>query len=81
MSARYAVATPHDDYFLIVSRLIPYKRIDLAVKTFTTLGLPLRIIGAGRDEEQLRRMAERISSFSAGSPMRRCAPNWRAAAR
>ena len=30
-----------EDYFLIVSRLVPYKRIDLAVQVFNELGLPL----------------------------------------
>lgn len=49
-------ATP-EDYFLIVSRLIPYKRIDLAVQAFNALGLPLRIIGDGRDREALQAMA------------------------
>ncbi|HEY1388774.1 MAG TPA: glycosyltransferase [Ktedonobacterales bacterium] len=60
---RYAVATTQEDYFLIVSRLVPYKRIDLAVKAFTRLRLPLRIIGTGRDEEQLRRMAGKNVQF------------------
>jgi glycosyltransferase involved in cell wall biosynthesis len=60
---RYAIATTQDDYFLIVSRLVPYKRIDLAVKAFTRLRLPLRIIGTGRDEEQLRRMAGKNVQF------------------
>jgi glycosyltransferase involved in cell wall biosynthesis len=43
------------DYYLIVSRLIPYKRIDLAVDAFSRLGLPLKIVGSGgRDEAALR---------------------------
>jgi glycosyltransferase involved in cell wall biosynthesis len=46
-----------EDYFLIVSRLIPYKRIDLAVQAATQLGLPLKIGGKGRDMERLRTMA------------------------
>lgn len=46
-----------DDYFLIVSRLIPYKRIDLAVQAATRLGVPLKIGGRGRDMERLRAMA------------------------
>ncbi|HIQ06572.1 MAG TPA: glycosyltransferase family 4 protein, partial [Anaerolineae bacterium] len=46
-----------DDYFLIVSRLIPYKRIDLAVRAFTDLGLPLVVVGDGRDREPLQAMA------------------------
>jgi len=53
----FAPARSHDDYFLIVSRLVPYKRIDLAVRAFTRLGLPLRIIGDGRDRVSLERMA------------------------
>jgi glycosyltransferase involved in cell wall biosynthesis len=67
-TARYAVATAPGDYFLIVSRLIPYKRIDLAVEAFTTLGLPLRIIGAGRDEARLRRMAGKNIEFLGWRP-------------
>jgi glycosyltransferase involved in cell wall biosynthesis len=46
------------DYFLIVSRLIPYKRIDLAIKAFNRLGLPLRVVGSGRQEAALRAMAK-----------------------
>ncbi len=46
-----------EDYFLIVSRLIPYKRIDLAVQAATALNLPLKVGGKGRDLERLREMA------------------------
>lgn len=46
-----------DDYFLIVSRLIPYKRIDLAVQAATRLSLPLKIGGRGRDLDRLKSMA------------------------
>ncbi len=45
------------DYFFIVSRLIPYKRIDLAVKAFSRLGLPLVIAGDGRDRAELEAAA------------------------
>jgi glycosyltransferase involved in cell wall biosynthesis len=49
---------PHGDgYFLIVSRLIPYKRIDLAVQAFGQLGLPLWVAGDGRDRMRLEAMA------------------------
>jgi glycosyltransferase involved in cell wall biosynthesis len=54
---RFAPADKYDDYFLIVSRLIPYKRIDLAVRAFTELGLPLKISGDGRDRESLQAIA------------------------
>ncbi|MCY4062956.1 MAG: glycosyltransferase [Chloroflexi bacterium] len=46
-----------EDYFLIVSRLIPYKRIDLAIQAAGALGLKLKIAGAGRDRERLRALA------------------------
>jgi glycosyltransferase involved in cell wall biosynthesis len=46
-----------EDYFLIVSRLIPYKRIDLAVQAATQLNLPLKIGGKGRDLERLQSLA------------------------
>jgi glycosyltransferase involved in cell wall biosynthesis len=48
---------PHDGYYLIVSRLVPYKRIDLAVRAFTELGLPLWIAGSGRDRASLEALA------------------------
>lgn len=46
-----------EDYFLIISRLIPYKRIDLAIEACNQLRLPLVIIGDGRDLERLKRLA------------------------
>ena len=48
---------PPGDYFLVVSRLIPYKRVDLAVAACTRLGLPLVVVGEGRDRPALERMA------------------------
>jgi glycosyltransferase involved in cell wall biosynthesis len=57
-TARFAQMdeTP-EDYFLIVSRLIPYKRIDLAVQAATKLGVRLKIAGKGRDLDRLKAMA------------------------
>lgn len=45
------------DYFLVLSRLVPYKRIDLAIKAFNKLDLPLVVIGDGRDRPSLEAMA------------------------
>jgi glycosyltransferase involved in cell wall biosynthesis len=55
--SRFRPAASHDDFYLIVSRLIPYKRIDLAIEAFNRLGRPLWIVGGGRDLERLRAMA------------------------
>ena len=49
--------TQPEDYFLIVSRLIPYKRIDLAIEACNKLHLPLVIVGSGRDLERLKKTA------------------------
>lgn len=46
-----------DDFYLVVSRLNPYKRIDLAIDAFNSLGLPLKIIGDGPYSERLKAMA------------------------
>jgi len=55
--SQVAVSTRREDYFLIISRLVPYKRIDVAVRACSKLGLPLRIVGVGRDERRLRALA------------------------
>ena len=44
-------------YFLIVSRLNEWKRLDIAVETFTKINLPLYIIGDGSERENLEKMA------------------------
>jgi glycosyltransferase involved in cell wall biosynthesis len=48
---------PPGDFYLAGGRLIPYKRLDLAVRAFNQLRLPLRIFGAGRDREALQAIA------------------------
>lgn len=51
-------ATERGDYFLSAGRLIPYKRVDLAIKAFNALGLPLHVVGSGRDRAALEAMAK-----------------------
>jgi len=45
------------NFFLIVSRLVEYKRVDLAIKATNRLNLPLIIIGQGRELRRLKRLA------------------------
>ena len=45
------------DGFLVVSRLVPYKRIDIAVAACTRLNLKLTIVGDGRDRARIERLA------------------------
>jgi glycosyltransferase involved in cell wall biosynthesis len=54
----YIPAEQTDDYYLVVSRLVPYKRVDLAVEAFNVLGLPLVVIGDGPEREKLEKMAK-----------------------
>jgi glycosyltransferase involved in cell wall biosynthesis len=42
-----------EPYFLIVSALVPYKRIDIAMEAARLAGLPLRIVGDGPDRTRL----------------------------
>lgn len=45
------------DAYLVVSRLVPYKRVDLAVAACTRLARPLMVVGNGRDRERLDAIA------------------------
>jgi glycosyltransferase involved in cell wall biosynthesis len=54
---RIPLSNQKGDHYLIISRLVPYKRIDLAVQAFNELGLPLLVIGEGRDRPRLEAMA------------------------
>jgi glycosyltransferase involved in cell wall biosynthesis len=67
---RFVVEDSHDDYFLIVSRLIPYKRIDIAVEALGSLGLPLKIVGDGRDRARLEALAKSNIEFLGRLPDR-----------
>jgi glycosyltransferase involved in cell wall biosynthesis len=48
---------PAEDYFLMVSELVPYKRVDLAVRTFAGNGRKLRIAGDGPEYANLKKIA------------------------
>ena len=52
-----------EDYFLIVSRLVRYKRIDLAIEACNMLKLPLKIVGTGMEEGRLRKIAGSTVEF------------------
>jgi glycosyltransferase involved in cell wall biosynthesis len=52
-----AASSEIEPYFLMVSRLVPYKRFDLAIEACNALGLPLWIVGNGRDRERLEAQA------------------------
>lgn len=50
-------AVEREDFYLVVSALVPYKRIDHAVQVFSRLNRPLIVIGEGPERERLQKMA------------------------
>lgn len=57
-----------EDYYLVLGRLVPYKRIDLAVAAFNQLGKRLVVVGEGRDRERLEALAGPTVSFRGRLP-------------
>jgi rhamnosyltransferase len=55
--ARFAISDSDDGYYLVLSALVPYKRIDIAVKAFTATGQKLVIVGNGPELPRLKSMA------------------------
>ena len=51
------MARSPEDYFLIVSALVPYKRIDMAIEAASQAGVPLKIVGDGPEQARLERAA------------------------
>lgn len=54
---RFAVSDNDDGYYLVLSALVPYKRIDIAVKAFAAIGQKLVIVGNGPELPRLKSMA------------------------
>jgi glycosyltransferase involved in cell wall biosynthesis len=59
--------TPPGQHFLIVSALVPYKRIDVAIDAARRVGAALRIVGDGPDRTRLERHANGTSTRSGSS--------------
>ncbi len=52
-----------EDFYLVVSALVPYKRVDLAVRAFNQAGKRLVVIGEGPEMEKLKALAKPNVSF------------------
>jgi len=63
-----ALWSSRDPFYLMVSALVPYKRVDLAVEAFSRLERPLLIIGSGPERRKLERMATRHIRFLGWQP-------------
>ena len=60
---RFSPRSLRSDFYLSVSRLVPNKRVDLLVKAFNELELPLIIIGSGPEKKQLKKLAKKNITF------------------
>jgi glycosyltransferase involved in cell wall biosynthesis len=60
---RFDATQPREDFYLVVSALVPYKRVDLAVDACSRLGRKLVVIGTGPEEVDLRRRAAPCVTF------------------
>jgi len=54
---RFKLQEKKEDFYLVVGRQVPYKRVDLAVQACTTMGVKLVVIGEGSESENLKKMA------------------------
>lgn len=52
-----------DDYFLMVGRMMKYKKMDIVIEAFNDLGLPLKIVGRGPEEDSLKKIANSNIEF------------------
>lgn len=65
---RFFVSNYSDDYFLIVSTITPFKKIDLAVEAFNKLGEKLVIVGDGVQRDSLEKKAGKNITFTGFLP-------------
>jgi glycosyltransferase involved in cell wall biosynthesis len=65
---RFEMANEVDDYYLVLSRLMPYKRIDLAIEACKRANRRLIVIGDGPDRARLEKLADDRIEFLGRQP-------------
>ena len=60
---QFLVSEKDEGYYLIVSALVPYKRVDLAIEAFNELGERLLVVGSGPESKRLQSIASRNIQF------------------
>ena len=63
-TARFRPADDVGESYVVLSELMPHKRIDVAIQAFNALGRPLTVIGNGPDHRRLRRLAGPTVTFT-----------------
>jgi glycosyltransferase involved in cell wall biosynthesis len=65
---KFSVSDTKGSYFITMSRFVPYKRIDLTIRAFNELGLPLVVVGDGPARKQLEKLAGKTITFTGYLP-------------
>ncbi len=65
---RFSPHAQRDDFYFVLSRFVPYKRVDLIVEAFTRLGLPLVVVGDGAERHHLQSIAGKNITFLRHQP-------------
>jgi glycosyltransferase involved in cell wall biosynthesis len=68
VTSRFKLRRDTEDYYLILSRLVPYKRIDLAIEACTKTNRRLMVIGDGSDRSRLESLAGPTVKFLGRQP-------------
>jgi glycosyltransferase involved in cell wall biosynthesis len=66
--SRFVCADTVENYYLVVSRLVAYKRIELAVQACEKLGRRLKIVGEGPDRKRLEQLSSKNTEFLGRQP-------------
>jgi len=64
---KFSTSHKDDGFYLIVSALVPYKRVDLAIGAFNKTGKRLVIVGTGNAEKELKSIAAQNIEFVGGA--------------
>jgi len=59
----FKVTDKRDDYFITVSRMVPYKKVDIIVEAFARTDLSLIVVGEGPEFKKIKRLARRNIEF------------------
>jgi len=65
---RFHMSDEIDDYYLVLSRLMPYKRIDLAIEACKRMNRRLIVVGDGPDRDRLEKLADDRIEFLGRQP-------------
>lgn len=61
---RFTIGKKVGDYYLITSRIEPYKKVEMVVEAFNQLGLKLKVVGSGTKKVEIEKMAQGNIEFT-----------------